>query len=63
MIDKQTISSLLQIMSLQKMKFIIPNTNVKVFGKAIHCLAKIGDEVFLEQEEDSFMLRTVNISK
>ena len=50
-------------MSLQKMKFIIPNTNVKVFGKAIHCLAKIGDEVFLEQEEDSLMLRTVNISK
>ena len=30
---------------------------------AIHCLAKIGDEVFLEPEPDSLTLRTVNISK
>lgn len=36
---------------------------MKVFGKSIHCLAKIGDEVFLEPETDSLTLRTVNISK
>ena len=45
------------------MKFIIPSSNVKVFGKSIHCLAKIGDEIFLEPESDSLTLRTVNISK
>jgi len=45
------------------MKYVIPGANVKLFGKAIHCLAKIGDEVYLEPEKDSLSLRTVNSSR
>ena len=49
--------------NLQIMKLIVPGINVKVFGKAIHCLAKIGDEVYLESEGEGLTLRTVNISR
>ena len=50
-------------LNLQIMKLIVPGINVKVFGKAIHCLAKIGDEVYLESEGEGLTLRTVNISR
>jgi len=42
------------------MKFVVPGSNVKLLGKAIHCLAKVGDEVYLEPTKDSLALRTVN---
>ena len=45
------------------MKFLVPGANVKVLGKAIHCLAKVGDEVSFETESESLCLRTVNISR
>jgi len=45
------------------MKFVVPGSNVKLLGKAIHCLAKIGDEVYLEPTRDSLALRTVNSSR
>jgi len=45
------------------MKFVVPGSNVKLFGKAIHCLAKIGDEVYMEPSKDSLALRTVNSSR
>jgi len=45
------------------MKFIIPGGNVKTMGKVIHCLAKIGDEVFLEPSVDSLTMRAVNLSR
>ena len=45
------------------MKFLVPGANVKVLGKAIHCLAKVGDEVSFETGADSLCLRTVNISR
>jgi len=45
------------------MKFVVPGNNVKLLGKAIHCLAKIGDEVYLEPTRDSLALRTVNSSR
>ena len=53
----------LQSNLIQKMKFIVPGVNVKHLGKAIHCLAKIGDEVYLDSESDALILRTVNISR
>ena len=46
-----------------KMKFVIPSDNVKTTGKAIHCLAKIGDEIYLEPSLDSLTLRSVNLSR
>lgn len=45
------------------MKFVIPGANVKTTGKVIHCLAKIGDEVYLEPSLDSLTLRAVNLSR
>jgi len=45
------------------MKFVVPGCNVKLMGKAIHCLAKIGDEVYMEPSKDSLALRTVNSSR
>jgi len=45
------------------MKFVVPGCNVKLLGKAIHCLAKIGDEVYMEPSKDSLALRTVNSSR
>ena len=46
-----------------EMKFVIPGSNVKTTGKIIHCLAKIGDEVYLEPSLDSLTLRSVNLSR
>ena len=45
------------------MKFVIPGGNVKTTGKVIHCLAKIGDEVYLEPSLDGLTLRSVNLSR
>ena len=45
------------------MKFVVSGCNVKLIGKAIHCLAKIGDEVYMEPSKDSLALRTVNSSR
>ena len=45
------------------MKFILPGPNIKILGKAIHCLAKIGDEVFLEPESTQLSIMTVNLSR
>jgi len=45
------------------MKFILPGPNIKILGKAIHCLAKIGDEVFLEPESTQLTIMTVNLSR
>ncbi|KAL8605130.1 hypothetical protein ACOMHN_018931 [Nucella lapillus] len=45
------------------MKCIIPGINLKVFGRAIHSLAKIGDEVYFEPLEQGLSLRTVNSSR
>ncbi|XP_078599831.1 cell cycle checkpoint control protein RAD9A-like [Branchiostoma floridae x Branchiostoma japonicum] len=45
------------------MKCIIPGTNIKVFGKAIHSLSKIGEELYLEPLEHGLALRTVNAAR
>merc|ERR1719219_1609541 len=45
------------------MKFVVPGGNVKLLGKVIHSLAKIGDEVYIEPETDSLSLRSVNSSR
>ena len=45
------------------MKFTIPGGNVKTTGKVIHCLAKIGEEVYMEPSKDGLTIRTVNLSR
>ncbi|KAK7087158.1 cell cycle checkpoint control protein RAD9A-like isoform X2 [Littorina saxatilis] len=45
------------------MKCVVPGVNLKVFGRAIHSLAKIGDEVYFEPLEQGLSLRTVNSSR
>jgi len=45
------------------MKCIIPNHCIKLFARSIHCLSKIGDELFLEALKDGLAIRTVNSSR
>ncbi|XP_066914078.1 cell cycle checkpoint control protein RAD9A-like [Clytia hemisphaerica] len=45
------------------MKCVISNRLVRLFGRAIHCLSRIGDELFLEALKDGLALRTVNSSR
>jgi hypothetical protein len=34
------------------MECVIPGRSVKIFAKIIHCLSKVGDELFLEPAAD-----------
>nr|XP_045014805.1 cell cycle checkpoint control protein RAD9A isoform X3 [Jaculus jaculus] len=45
------------------MKCVVSGGNVKVLGKAVHSLSRIGDELYLEPLEDGLSLRTVNSSR
>uniref|UniRef100_A0A8C8S869 Cell cycle checkpoint control protein RAD9A n=1 Tax=Pelusios castaneus TaxID=367368 RepID=A0A8C8S869_9SAUR len=45
------------------MRCLITGGNVKVFGKAIHSLSRIGDELYVEPTEAGLSLRAVNSSR
>ncbi|XP_006893320.1 PREDICTED: cell cycle checkpoint control protein RAD9A [Elephantulus edwardii] len=45
------------------MRCLVTGGNVKVLGKAVHSLSRIGDELYLEPLEDGLSLRTVNSSR
>ena len=45
------------------MKCTIPGPNIKIFGRAIHSLSKIGDELYMEPMDDNLAIRTVNSSR
>ncbi|XP_074442554.1 cell cycle checkpoint control protein RAD9A isoform X1 [Larus michahellis] len=45
------------------MKCIVAGGNVKVFGRAVHSLSRIGDELYLEPTESGLSLRAVNSSR
>ncbi|EFN67003.1 Cell cycle checkpoint control protein RAD9A [Camponotus floridanus] len=45
------------------MKCIIPGGNVKTLAKAIHMLAKIGDEMYINPQQEYISFRTVNMAK
>ncbi|KZC09657.1 PREDICTED: cell cycle checkpoint control protein RAD9A [Dufourea novaeangliae] len=44
------------------MKCVIPGANIKILAKAIHALAKIGEEMFIEPQSDAISFRTVNMA-
>ncbi|XP_076660605.1 cell cycle checkpoint control protein Rad9 isoform X2 [Halictus rubicundus] len=44
------------------MKCVIPGANVRVLAKAIHALARIGDEMYIEPQSSSVSFRTVNMA-
>ncbi|XP_039623472.1 cell cycle checkpoint control protein RAD9A [Polypterus senegalus] len=45
------------------MKCVVAGSNVKVLGKAVHSLSRIGDELYFEPVESGLALRTVNLSR
>ncbi|KAL4223119.1 Cell cycle checkpoint control protein rad9b [Mactra antiquata] len=45
------------------MKCVVPGANIKVFGRAVHSLSKIGEELYIEPLDHGLALRTVNSSR
>uniref|UniRef100_A0A8C5T662 Cell cycle checkpoint control protein RAD9A n=1 Tax=Malurus cyaneus samueli TaxID=2593467 RepID=A0A8C5T662_9PASS len=45
------------------MRCVIAGGNVKVLGRAVHSLSRIGDELYLEPTESGLSLRAVNSSR
>ena len=45
------------------MQCSVPGEHVKTFGKAVQCLARIGDDVYFEASRDALSLKTVNQSR
>ena len=45
------------------MKCRLPAVSVKLFAKAIHSLAKLGTEIYIEPLEDGLAVKTVNSSR
>uniref|UniRef100_A0A672FR95 RAD9 checkpoint clamp component B n=1 Tax=Salarias fasciatus TaxID=181472 RepID=A0A672FR95_SALFA len=44
------------------MTFVLQGNSIKAFGKAVHALARIGDELWLDPMVKGLALRTVNSS-
>jgi len=42
------------------MQFVIPARHLKLFAKVIQCMAKIGDELYIDVNDDKLALRTLN---
>ncbi|XP_059178420.1 cell cycle checkpoint control protein RAD9A-like isoform X2 [Physella acuta] len=48
---------------MSSLKCTIPGVSLKVFGRAIQSLSKIGDELYFEPLDDGLYLRSVNSSR
>lgn len=42
------------------MKCVIPGANVKILARAVHALAKIGDEMYVQPQQNSLSFRALN---
>ncbi|XP_076971676.1 cell cycle checkpoint control protein RAD9A isoform X2 [Tamandua tetradactyla] len=49
--------------AMGSVRCLVTGGNVKVFGRAVHSLSRLGDELYLEPLEDGLSLRTVNSSR
>ncbi|VEN44472.1 unnamed protein product [Callosobruchus maculatus] len=45
------------------MNCIIPGQNIKILSKALHALAKVGDELFIEARSEKVVLISLNLRK
>uniref|UniRef100_A0A3P8SWP5 Cell cycle checkpoint control protein n=1 Tax=Amphiprion percula TaxID=161767 RepID=A0A3P8SWP5_AMPPE len=45
------------------MRCVVTGGNVKVLAKAVHSLSRIGDDLYVEPQEDGLALRSVNSSR
>lgn len=45
------------------MECVIPARYLKLFAKSVSCMAKVGDELFIEATETKLILRTINASR
>lgn len=45
------------------MKCIVTGGNVKALGRAVHSLSRVGDEVYIEPQQEGLSLRAVNASR
>ena len=46
--------------ALARYKDVQNSLFLTVFGRAIHCLGRIGEELFLEQQSDGVAIKTMN---
>ena len=45
------------------MKYTVARGGMRLLGRAVHSLAKIGDDIYIEPQTDSLTLRAVNSSR
>lgn len=45
------------------MKYIIPANHVKCFARAIHCLSRLGNEIYIDCTANDLQLKTLNASR
>ena len=45
------------------MRCVIPKAHLKIFARAVHSLAKIGDDLYLDAGESGLAISTINSSR
>ena len=46
-----------------EMRYTVGKGGMRLLGRAVHSLAKIGDDIYIEPQADSLTLRAVNSSR
>ena len=46
-----------------EMRYTVGKGGMRLFGRAVHSLAKIGDDIYFEPQQDALTLRAVNSSR
>ena len=47
----------------RQMRYTVARGGMRLLGRAVHSLAKIGDDIYIEPQADSLTLRAVNSSR
>ena len=48
---------------IRQMKYTVARGGMRLLGRAVHSLAKIGDDIYIEPQADSLTFRAVNSSR